>query len=222
MTAPAVPPLKKTVSFGLSTETDDEEEEEESGSLSARRIRFDGFKCLSCVYCIGSLAFAGCMVILLKAGHRSTPPFLAASDVITFSAGVGTRDDAEAYVRTQTTSSQELDGDTPLHAAAGIGDVKALDAWLERGYDVNAKNKHGASPLMVAAYGGHREAIRSLLDHGADVHIISNGWSPVGAALLTEHAEAARLLSEHGCECLPQTEFYCKRWMSTEASYALN
>jgi len=36
--------------------------------------------------------------------------------------------------------------------------------------DVNAKNKHGATALMLAAWKGRPEVVQTLLGHGADVN----------------------------------------------------
>ncbi|HZT40895.1 MAG TPA: ankyrin repeat domain-containing protein [Chthonomonadaceae bacterium] len=57
----------------------------------------------------------------------------------------------------------------PLHAAAFRGDITGLEALLESGADVDARDDHGVTPLIAAITQGHREVIRLLLDRGADV-----------------------------------------------------
>lgn len=52
-------------------------------------------------------------------------------------------------------------GRSPLMAAAGRGDVAAIERLLAAG-DVNATNSYGRTALMFAAEGGHADAIRAL------------------------------------------------------------
>jgi len=39
---------------------------------------------------------------------------------------------------------------------------------LSRGFDINAKDSRGNTPLMIAASSGKMEAVNYLLDKGAD------------------------------------------------------
>lgn len=61
---------------------------------------------------------------------------------------------------------------------------------LNSGADPNAKWLDGWTPLHVAASGGHADIVRLLLEHGADVHALSNiygeppGTPPHVSALL--------------------------------------
>ncbi len=59
---------------------------------------------------------------------------------------------------------------TPLHEAAAMGHLEVARLLLERGADVNAKNKHGFTPLHFAAGIGHTDVAKLLLEHGADVN----------------------------------------------------
>ena len=56
------------------------------------------------------------------------------------------------------------DGFTPLHVAASVGNVSAIDALLQEGVDVdvNAVDLQGRTPLHVAAEKGHVKACRRL------------------------------------------------------------
>ncbi|MDP7014206.1 MAG: CotH kinase family protein [Pirellulaceae bacterium] len=49
------------------------------------------------------------------------------------------------------------------------GDVDAIQDHLNKGVDVNAKDRSGATPLAAAAVGGHLEAIKFLISQGGDV-----------------------------------------------------
>lgn len=60
-------------------------------------------------------------------------------------------------------------GAMPIHLAAASNYLGALQALLEhRPQDVDAKTHIGITPLMMAATGGHAEAVRLLLKCGAD------------------------------------------------------
>jgi uncharacterized protein len=76
-------------------------------------------------------------------------------------------------------------GDTPLHAAAGIGwaanwsvnaPVPLVDAvkyCVELGNDVNATDNRGFTPLHGAAYLGNNEMVNYLVSKGAKVNVKS-------------------------------------------------
>ena len=40
---------------------------------------------------------------------------------------------------------------------------------IDRGTDVNAKNRYGRTPLHLASFKGHKDMCALLIDHGADV-----------------------------------------------------
>jgi ankyrin repeat protein len=74
--------------------------------------------------------------------------------------------DAGAKPRAVTTTS----GVTPLHlAAASVGGASAVAPLLARGADPNAREAAaGQTPLMFAAAANRAEAVRALLEAGAD------------------------------------------------------
>ena len=55
-----------------------------------------------------------------------------------------------------------------LHAAARNGDVAQVDRLLAGGALLNAPDEAGRTPLILAAMGGHIEAVRRLLAAGAN------------------------------------------------------
>jgi ankyrin repeat protein len=66
-------------------------------------------------------------------------------------------------------------GETPLMTAARLGQVETLQLLLDRGANINARDKKfGQTALMWAA--GHPEAVRLLVEHGADVRAVTTTW----------------------------------------------
>jgi ankyrin repeat protein len=56
-----------------------------------------------------------------------------------------------------------------LIEAAIRGDTATVKEFLERGVDPNTSDPDGRTPLTEAAYYGHTEIAKLLLDHGADI-----------------------------------------------------
>lgn len=73
-----------------------------------------------------------------------------------------------------------------LIAAAQQGDLERANAILEAdGSLVNQKDESGATPLHYAAFNGHRDMVRLLVDRGADVNSTDGkfGATPAGWAI---------------------------------------
>ena len=61
-----------------------------------------------------------------------------------------------------------------LIAAAGQGDMVAVQNLLSQGASVEAQNESGVTALIAAAYQNHIEVAKILIDAGADVNIQDN------------------------------------------------
>jgi len=66
------------------------------------------------------------------------------------------------------------DENSPLHVAALNGITWLGEILLEHGAKVNAVNKEGSTPLMLAVQGHHREFISLLLHKNASIGMIDN------------------------------------------------
>lgn len=71
--------------------------------------------------------------------------------------------------------SDEEFGSLPIHECAYSGSVDAIDALIERGADVNARQTvYGGTPLIVAAWQGDEDTVMHLLELGADPTLTTN------------------------------------------------
>ena len=59
---------------------------------------------------------------------------------------------------------------TPFFMACSTGDAALVDAMLKAGADANSVKTNGTTVLMAAAGAGNADAVKLLLDHGADVN----------------------------------------------------
>ena len=85
--------------------------------------------------------------------------------------------------------------DISIDHAAKDGNIQALKQHLAAGTDVNAKNDDGVTPLIQAAYRGHKEIAELLIKKGANVNAKDhNGETPLDVA----EGETADLLRKHG------------------------
>ncbi|KAI3893432.1 hypothetical protein MKX03_020276 [Papaver bracteatum] len=84
---------------------------------------------------------------------------------------------------------------TPLHCAAKIGNTEIITLLLSRGARVDVACTSGTS-LLRAACCGHRDAVKVLLDHGADPNVVvSQGMQrPLMSAILGKSWEIMKLL----------------------------
>lgn len=92
-------------------------------------------------------------------------------------------------------------GDSALHLAARNGHASVLA--LISGVDLNRRNKHGATPLWLACFHGHKQVAQLLLERGAEPERL-HGWlgsAPLAAAAAEGHLPLVQLLVlEHSAQ----------------------
>jgi ankyrin repeat protein len=81
-----------------------------------------------------------------------------------------------AAPRAQTApSAAEIENASPLHQAAAAGDTVAIARLaVAPGGDLNGRDGHGRTPLMVAAHGRRHDAARALIAAGADLDALDS------------------------------------------------
>jgi ankyrin repeat protein len=78
---------------------------------------------------------------------------------------------------------------------AAVGDTAAVKGWLEKGVNVNMRGDSLNTPIMEAAFAGHLETVKLLLDHGADLSAKKiDGETPV--SLGAGHQDIAELFKD--------------------------
>ncbi len=106
--------------------------------------------------------------------------------------------DAALAVLLEKTREDELN----LHEAAAVGHVRRLKTILGQSRTrVNTPNLEGFSPLGLAAFFGHAEAVQILLDHGAQIDRVDASRfanTAVDAAVASDHVDVVRLLLAAG------------------------
>jgi ankyrin repeat protein len=102
-------------------------------------------------------------------------------------------------------SLKNLDGATPLHAAARAGNESVVELLLQWKADVAATDAKGATPLHYAAEGGSVQVAEALLRAGADVNAVTTDgelpstWARRHVFFTSDdHARLLKLLRDSG------------------------
>jgi len=91
--------------------------------------------------------------------------------------------------------------DKELIAAITVGDSARVSQLLAAGAHADARDTGGTTALMVAAFGGHRDIVRLLMDYGASVRAkADNGTTALMAAVPSGSQEIVQLLLDKGAD----------------------
>src|SRR5258708_32074099 len=90
----------------------------------------------------------------------------------------------------------------PLAIVAARNAADLVQPLLLAQPDPNQRDGSGLTPLMWAARTGAVDAMKTLLDGGADptVRDVRNGWTPLFHAIHTRQVKAVRLLLDRGVD----------------------
>ena len=91
---------------------------------------------------------------------------------------------------------------SPLHLAAQQGHNHIIRTLVKEGHaDIEARDSETWTPLITALRSNHLDAIRELLELGADannIELIREAWTPLNFAVESGNREAIRLLVQLG------------------------
>ena len=99
----------------------------------------------------------------------------------------------------------DSNGVTDLHQASRLNLPTLTLYLLNKGADVNAKEKSGPTPLHFAALSNARETAEVLLKHGADVNAKNNSLTPLHMAAYENARETAEVLLKHDADVNAKT-----------------
>jgi len=91
--------------------------------------------------------------------------------------------------------------DAGLEDVVTRGDSQDVRDLLDRGRDVEARDRYGQTALMPAAHAGHREIVEALIAHRANLNTTAKyGLSALMLAVVAGHAAVVRLLADAGAD----------------------
>ncbi|UYV64379.1 ANKRD7 [Cordylochernes scorpioides] len=62
---------------------------------------------------------------------------------------------------------------SPIHWAASKGHLDILTLLIQAKCDIEATDKYGMKPVLMAAWFGHREAVQMLVENGASCRSVN-------------------------------------------------
>lgn len=81
------------------------------------------------------------------------------------------------------------------------GNIGTLSQLLTAGADINARDQHGQTALMIAAHAGFAEVVTFLVGQGAALnHSAKHGLSALMLAVIGGHTNIVRTLVRAGAE----------------------
>ncbi|HXX01777.1 MAG TPA: ankyrin repeat domain-containing protein [Candidatus Acidoferrales bacterium] len=93
-------------------------------------------------------------------------------------------------------NANEENWEVLMRAAAYSRDTDCLQALLEKGANINVKDRAGQTPLFYAAQYGPVANVEWLLKHGADPNVIAYGQTPLEAARKLGNKDVVRFLEK--------------------------
>ncbi|RIA83449.1 Glycosyltransferase Family 2 protein [Glomus cerebriforme] len=95
---------------------------------------------------------------------------------------------------------QDIEGESALYQAASMGQVEVVDILIYANANVESYNNENITPLIIAAYHGHADVCRVLIDHGhANINFQDKSHKTALSLTCYEgHIEVAKILLVRG------------------------
>ncbi|HYE85602.1 MAG TPA: ankyrin repeat domain-containing protein [Vicinamibacterales bacterium] len=106
------------------------------------------------------------------------------------------------YAGANVGAKTRIGGYTPLHLAAQVGAANVIAPLVAAGAAVSATTATGTTPLMQAAHSGNTDAVRMLIENGADPNVTetANGQSALMFAAAADRVDVVKLLLSRGAD----------------------
>ncbi|CAJ0551673.1 Ff.00g056520.m01.CDS01 [Fusarium sp. VM40] len=103
--------------------------------------------------------------------------------------------------RAASLTPEMIDFASKMYEAARQGDVSTFEQALPAGLPPNLTNDKGDTLLMLAAYHGHADLVKVLIQHGADPNRLNDrGQSPLAGAVFKKEDAVIHELLEGGAD----------------------
>jgi len=101
-----------------------------------------------------------------------------------------------------------LDGSTPFHLIAEIGNLEGVEAFIQAGVNVNIETDGCSAPLYLASMYDHTDCMTALIQAGADVNLQNNeGNTALHSAAVNDHIDSVKLLLQNGADPTIQNQY---------------
>jgi ankyrin repeat protein len=106
------------------------------------------------------------------------------------------------YAGANVGAKTRIGGYTPLHLAAQIGNANVIAPLVAAGASVSVATATGATALMQAAHSGSTDAVRILIENGADPNVTetANGQTALMFAAAADRVDVVKLLIARGAD----------------------
>ncbi|KAF4989410.1 hypothetical protein FGRMN_9135 [Fusarium graminum] len=110
-------------------------------------------------------------------------------------------DGSNQPTRAASLTPEMIEFASKMYEAARKGDVATFEQALPAGLPPNLTNDKGDTLLMLAAYHGHADLVKVLIQHGADPNRLNDrGQSPLAGAVFKKEDAVIQELLEGGAD----------------------